>query len=161
MVGSWKKKAAIMQNAQDFETEVVIIYRKTDGRLFRVSTLHDQIAGRITEDDIDLFLPGMDTEDFGMALVKGKQYLDIEKYRVETDVDGNFLNIVEATDVLSSFGAEEVQVNQELLDREPNIVISVLGVIDDLARLAKYKELEEQGQCRPEVLNFFKQKGIK
>ncbi len=145
---------------KDNVTEVAVIFRKDNGKIVRVSTLPFYLVGKITEEDISTFLPEMETEDFGMVFIKGKEYLDIDKYRVETDVNGNFIDIVEKADVLSPFNEEDVNVNQDLLDREAEIVISVLSVIDDPARLSKYKELEEQGQNRPEVLNFFKQRGV-
>lgn len=140
--------------------EVAVIFRKEDGKILRVSTFPARFRGKITEDDIGVYLRGIDTQDFSMVFVKGKEYLDIDKFRVETDVDGNFVDIVEKADVLSPFNEEEVSVNQELLGREIDIVISVLSVIDDPARLMKYKELEEKGRARPEILNFFKQKGV-
>lgn len=146
---------------QENATEVAVIYRKADGKIVRVSTFPARFKGRIDEEDVGKYLPGVeDVGDFSMVLVKGKQYLDIDKYRVETDVDGLFVDIVERADILSPFTEEDVEVNQELLGRAANIVVSVLSVIDDPARLAKYKTLEEQGQNRPEVMNFFKQRGV-
>jgi len=144
---------------KDKPTQLAVIYRKTDGKIVRVSTLTPNIIGKITESDLDKFLPGVDLTDFAMVFIQGKQYLDIEKYRVDINAQGTFLNIIEKMDVLSSF-EENTEVTKELLDREANIVISVLGVIDDKDRLAKYKELEERGLNRVEVMNFFKQRGI-
>jgi hypothetical protein len=142
-------------------TEVAVLFRKTDGRIVRVSTFPEHLKGKITEEDVATYLPGVeDVSDFSMVFVKGKEYLDIDRYRVETDVEGGFVDIVERADVLSPFNEEDTNVNQDLLDREAEIVISVLSVIDDPARLAKYKEIEERGQNRSEVLNFFKQKGV-
>lgn len=141
-------------------TEVAVIFRKEDGKILRVSTLPHHLIGKITEEDVGVFLHGMEIQDFSMVFVKGKEYLDIDRYRVETDVEGGFIDIVEKADVLSPFNEEDINVNQELLDREAEIVISVLSVIDDPARLSRYKELERQGQNRPEVLNFFKQRGV-
>lgn len=142
-------------------TEVAVIYRKVDGKILRVSTFPVRFKGKVTEDDVGRYLPGVeDLSDYAMVFVKGKQYLDIDRFRVETDVDGNFVDIMEKADVLSPFNDEDVEVNQDLLGREAQIVVSVLSVIDDPVRLAKYKELEEQGQNRPEVINFFKQRGV-
>jgi hypothetical protein len=148
-----------MKVEKDKPTQLAIIYKKTDGKIVRVSTLTPNIIGKITESDLDKFLPGIDLTDFAMVFIQGKQYLDIERYRVDVDAKGTFLNVVEKIDVLSSF-EENTEVTKELLDREANIVISVLGVIDDKDRLAKYKELEERGQNRTEIMNFFKQRGI-
>ena len=145
---------------EDNTTEVAVIFRKVDGKIARVSSFAPRLKGKITEEDVGVYLRGIDVEDFSMVFVKGKQYLDIDRYRVETDVDGNFIDIIEKADVLSPFNDEDVSVNQDLLGREVSIVVSVLGVIDDPARLAKYRELEEAGQNRPEVINFFKQRGV-
>lgn len=141
------------------ESQVAVIYRKSDGKIVRVSSLHSSLVGQVTEEDLHRFLPDIDTSEFNMVFVKGRQYLEIEKYKVEIDVHGNFIDVVEKTDVLTSFN-EDVQVNAELLDREADIVVSVLSVIDDPARLARYKELEQRGQNRPEVMNFFKERGV-
>lgn len=139
--------------------QMAIIYKKADGKIMRVSMLPANIIGKIVESDIDRFLPGIDNTDFAMVFVQGKQYLDIEKYRVETDANGAFISIIEKIDVLSSF-TQEAEVTKDLLDRDSNIVMSVLSVIDDKERLAKYKELEQQGQNRIEIMNFFKQRGV-
>ncbi len=142
----------------DNTTEVAVIYRKVDGKIVRVSTYPAHFKGKITEEDVSTYLRGMDTKDFSMVFIKGKQYLDIEKYKVETDVEGGFIDITEKADILSPFNEDDVAVNQDLLSREAEIVISVLSIIDDPARLEKYRELEEAGQNRAEVINFFKQK---
>jgi len=145
---------------EDFSTEVAIIYRKSDGHIARVCSLA-HLSGKITENDINVFFPNIeDMSDFGMALMRGRQYLEIDRYRVEVDVEGKFISIVEKTDVLSPFSEDEVHVDPTLLDREAEIVVSVLSVIDDPVRLQKYKTLEEQGQNRVEVMNFFKERGI-
>jgi len=148
-------------NQDQINTEVAIIYRKSDGHIARVFTLSSHLSGKITEKDINKFLPNIpDLDAFKMILMKGKQYLEIDRYRVETDAEGNFIDVVEKVDVLTPFSEDTVQVNPGLLDRETDIVISVLSVIDDLVRLAKYKELEEKGANRPELMNFFKDRGI-
>ena len=142
-------------------TEVAIVYRKSDGHIARVFTLSSYLSGKITEKDIKKFFPNIENLDaFKMVLVKGRQYLEIDRYRVETDAEGNFIDVVEKVDVLTPFSEDTVQINPGLLDRETDIVISVLSVIDDLVRLAKYKELEEKGANRPELMNFFKDRGI-
>jgi hypothetical protein len=146
---------------EDFNTEVAIIYRRNDGHIARVCSLSSHIAGKITEKDIKVFFPNIDDmSDFNMILMKGKQYLEIDRYRVEVDVEGKFINIVEKNDVLSPFSEDQARVDPNLLDRDAEIVISVLSVIDDPVRLQKYKALEEQGQNRPEVMNFFKERDI-
>lgn len=150
-----------MKEQEKINTEVAIIYRKSDGHIARVCTLSPYISGKITEKDINKFFPNIeDMNAFKMVLVKGKQYLEIDRYRVETDAEGNFIDVVEKVDVLTPFSEDTVQINPGLLDREADIVISVLSVIDDRARLAKYKELEEQGANRPDLANFFKERGI-
>jgi len=150
-----------MQVSQVLNTEVALIYRKADGHIVRASSLSRYVVGRITENDMHILFPNIDDlNDFKMVLVKGKQYLEIDRYRVEVDAEGNFIGIVEKADILSPFSSEEVAINPSLLDREVNIVISVLSVIDDPARLLKYKDLEEKGQNRPEVINFFTERGI-
>ncbi len=140
--------------------QVAVIYRKADGTIMRVSNLPLKLVGKIMEEDIHLFLRGIDDlSAFAMVFVKERQYLDIERYRVETDVDGNFIDIVEKADILSSFD-EEKEINVGLLDRDADIVISVLGIIDDKERLARYKTAEESGQRRSDVMNFFRERGV-
>lgn len=149
-----------MSQQESFSTEVAIVYRKIDGKIARVSTIPPHLTGIITEKDMDKLFPGVDMSDFNIVIIKGRQYLEIDRFRVQTDVDGKFVDIVEKIDVLSHFN-EEVQINPELLDRDADIVISVLAVIDDPNRLRKYKELEQEGQNRSEVINFFLERGIK
>jgi hypothetical protein len=142
-------------------TEVAIVYRKSDGHIARVFTLSSYLSGKITEKDIKKFFPNIENLDaFKMVLVKGRQYLEIDRYRVETDAEGNFIDVVEKVDVLTPFSEDTVQINPGLLDREVDIVMSVLSVIDDPVRLLKYKELEEKGANRLELVNFFKNRGI-
>jgi len=149
-----------MKQQESFSTEVAIIYRKIDGKIARVCTLPSYLVGTLTDKDINKLFPGIDMSDFDMVFIKGKQYLEIEKFRIEVDNNGKFVDIVEKVDVLSRFN-EEVQINPELLDREVDVVISVLSVIDDPNRLKKYKKLEEEGRNRPEIINFFIEKDIK
>ena len=150
-----------MKEQSGFSTEVAIIYRKTDGHIARVMTLSEHVRGKITEKDIRVFFPNVeDISNFGLVFIKGKQYLEIDRYRIEVDVEGNFVNIVGKADSFVPLNEDEVQVNPNLLDREVEIVISVLNVVDNLARLLKFKELEERGRNRPEIMNFFKEKGI-
>lgn len=139
--------------------KVAVVYHKSDGKIFRVFGLTEKVMTKIDEDDIQAFFPGQDVRHLSMAFVEGKQYLDIDKYKVETDVAGDFMDIVERADILTSFSSQ-AEVSEELLDRAADIVVSVLSVIDDIERLKKYKEAELRGQARSEVLNFFKKRGI-
>ncbi len=142
-------------------TQVAIIYRKFDGAILRVSTMSAKLAGKITEEDVHLYMPGIDDlDDFRMVFVQGKQYLDIDKFKVETDVNGDFVDIVEKADILTSF-EDDKDINVGLLDREAEVVITVLEVLNnDKERLAKYKVAEQRGQNRSEVMNFFREKGV-
>ena len=139
--------------------EVAIFYRKVDGKIMRACSLSDNLRKQVTDKDIQKFFPGVDVSHLAMILMSGKQYLDIEKYRVETKGEGEFVDIVEAVDVLSSYNPD-AEVEEKLLDRPPSIVVSVLSVIDDVDRLKKYKEAERKTRNRPEVMNFFKERGI-
>lgn len=140
--------------------KVAVIYRKEDGKIVRATTLTPHLLKQMKEDNIRVFLPGVDTSQFGMVFVQGKQFFDIEKYRVEVDARGRYKGIVENEEILTSVVDSEAEVTDGLLDRDAHIVISVLSIIDDKNRLAKYKELELRGRNRTEVLNFFKQKGL-
>ena len=139
--------------------KVAIIYHKIDGKIYRVSGLSEKVMSKIGEEDVQVFFPGQDVGHLGMAFVEGKEYLDIDRFRVEVDPTGGFMDIVERADVLTSY-TPQAEVAEELLDRPGHIVVSVLSVIDDMERLKKYKEAELRGQGRSEVLNFFKQRGI-
>lgn len=147
---------------KDNDAQMMIIYRKVDGKIIRAGTLSPYMSVHLKETDLDIVWPGADKEQIAMVFVMGKKFLDIQKFHVELDKNGTFIDIVENAEVLTSSVDEqsEGEIFADLLNREPHIVISVLSVIDDKKRLAKYKELEEKGQGRVEVLNFFKQRGI-
>lgn len=141
-------------------TQVAIVFRKVDGKIVRVSALTDSMRKKLDEKDVSQFYPGgVDTSHLNMVFVEGKEYLDIDKYKVEIDDKGEFLGVVERMDVLTSYNPDD-GVAEELLDREAAIVVSVLSVIDDESRLLRYKEAEAKGRNRPEVMNFFKERGI-
>jgi len=143
------------------ETKMLVIYRKIDGKIVRVGTLPPSLEKNVSEDDIDKFWPGIDKAQYAMVFVEGKQYLEIDKYCVDTDIEGNFIGIVEKTEVLSRTDSiQDTELYEDLLERDASVVIAVLSVIDDEERLRKYKILEEQGRNRIEVMNFFKQRGI-
>lgn len=147
---------------KDNDAQMMVFYYKDSGKIVRVSTLSPYMAVYLKETDIDVVWPGIDKEQIAMAFVRGKQFLDIRKFHVEFDKNGVFIDVLENDEVLVA-PAEEQDENgifADLLNRESHIVISVLSVLDDQERLVKYKELEERGQSRTEVLNFFKQRGI-
>lgn len=141
--------------------KVAVIYRKEDGKIVRVTTLTPLTERTITEEDMAIFMPGIKLDSFAMVLIQGKQYLDIERYRVNVSADGEYLGIIEDEDIeIMSAIDSSAEITDGLLDREASIVISVLSVIDDQARLLKYKEIEIKGKNRTEILNFFKQRGL-
>lgn len=75
---------------------VAIIYRKVDGIILRASSIPSRLAGKITEDDIQVYMPGADNiDEYAMVFVQGKQYLDIGEYKVQVDTNGEFMGIVE------------------------------------------------------------------
>lgn len=140
---------------------MLVIYRKIDGKILRVGTLQDYLEGQVTEDDICKFWPGADKAQHAMVFIESKEFLSIDKYCVDVDVEGNFIGIIEKVEVLSrTADSHDVEIIEDLLDRDASVVITVLNYVDDVERLRKYKVMEEMGQNRTEILNFFKQKGI-
>ena len=147
--------------AKESTPRMLVIYRKIDGKILRVGTLQHYLSDQVTEDDINTFWPGADKAQHAMIFVEGREFLDIDKYCVDVDVEGNFIGIAEKAEVLSrTETTHDVEIIEDLLDRDASVVITVLSIIDDKERLLKYKAMEEMGQNRTEIMNFFKQKGI-
>ncbi len=145
---------------KDNLAQVAVIYRRVDGMILRVSSIPAKLIGKVTEDDIHMYMPNVDElDEYAMVFVQGRQYLDIDKYKVELDINREFVDIIEKADILSTF-QEDYEINTGLLEREADIVVSVLSIIDDRDRLAKYKAAEERGLNRPEVISFFREKGV-
>jgi hypothetical protein len=147
--------------SEEKASRMLVIYRKIDGKILRVGTLLHHLDGKVTEDDINKFWPGADKAQHAMVFIEGKEFLSIDKYCVDVDVEGNFVGIVEKAEVLSrTSDSHDVEIIEDLLDRDAGVVITVLNFVDDEERLRKYKTMEEMGQNRTEIINFFKQKGI-
>lgn len=149
-----------MTRIKEAAVKTAIIYTKDEGKIVRAVSLTKAVLERITESDLEFLLPGFDTTDLAMVFVEGKQFFNIEKYKVDLDQHGRFKEIVEREeDILGTLGGSE-DIAAELLDREISVVISVLDILTDKNRLAKYKIMEQQGRNRIELLNYFKQRGV-